>query len=222
MTQRYEISVGIIGVGALGAALGSQLSRANVEVVLANSRGRASLENIANAMGPTVRAGTVKDAAEMEIVVLAIPWSAIPDVLGQIADWEGRILVDPTNPPTDGAARQAKEALSSSEIVARIAPGAHVVKAFNTLPAEVIASDPAVAGGRRVIFLSGDSLRAKREIERLLARLGFAALDLGPLREGGLFQQPSRGPLPMVDLVRLATYRSAPDSFDVAAERWRG
>lgn len=218
MTQRYEISVGIIGTGALGAALGGQLSRANVEVVLANSRGRASLEDIASAMGPTVRAGTVREAAETEIVFLAIPWSALPDVLGQIADWEGRILVDPTNPPADSAARQAKEALSSSEIVARMAPGAHVVKAFNTLPADVIAADPAVAGGRRVIFLSGDSIRAKREIERLLARLGFASVDLGPLREGGRFQQPSRGPLPMIDLVRLASYR--PDSviLDEAAE----
>ena len=69
-----------------------------------------------------------------------------------------------------------------------------------------------------MIFLSGDSARAKREIERLLARLGFAAVDLGPLREGGLFQQPMRGPLPMIDLVRLASYRSDHDNFDEAAE----
>jgi 8-hydroxy-5-deazaflavin:NADPH oxidoreductase len=82
-----------------------------------------------------------------------------------------------------------------------VAP-ARVVKAANTLAAEVLASDPHEAGGRRVIFLSGDDLDAKAEVTALFENAGFFAIDLGGLRAGGELQQV-RGPLAGVNLVRL-------------------
>jgi predicted dinucleotide-binding enzyme len=92
---------------------------------------------------------------------------------------------------------------TSSEVVAEQAPGARLVKAFNTLPPPVLAADPRQAGGARVIFLSGDDGAAKTTVRALLQRLGFAAVDLGGLVSGGRLQQFPGGPLPALNLIKL-------------------
>jgi predicted dinucleotide-binding enzyme len=71
------------------------------------------------------------------------------------------------------------------------------------LPAAVLARPPAEAGGKRVIFYSGDNERAKRKVAMLISRMGFAAIDLGSLAEGGRIQQPPGGALAMLNLVQL-------------------
>jgi len=76
------------------------------------------------------------------------------------------------------------------------------VKAFNTLPAALLATDPSQNGGRRVLFLSGNEPGANSEIANLIERLGFAAIDLGRLSEGGRLQQ-FEAVLPRLNLVRL-------------------
>ena len=87
--------------------------------------------------------------------------------------------------------------------MSELSPGAQLVKAFNTLPPELLAAEPMQAGGRRVIFYSGDHLRAKIEVGRLIARLGFAGIDLGPLASGGRLQQFPDGVLWGQNLIRL-------------------
>jgi predicted dinucleotide-binding enzyme len=91
---------------------------------------------------------------------------------------------------------------TSSNVVAELVAGARVVKAANTLGAAVLGGDPHVAGGRRVIFLSGDDDEAKSEVARLFEKAGFSVIDLGGLRDGGEMQQV-HGPLAGVDLIRL-------------------
>ena len=111
------------------------------------------------ALGDGVSAGTVKDAAAADIVVVAVMWPQVPQAVEGL-DWEGRIVIDPTNDfdPSDLDGR------TSSEVVADLVAPARVVKAANTLGAAVLGSDPHQAGGQRVIFLSGDDAEAKSEV----------------------------------------------------------
>jgi hypothetical protein len=81
--------------------------------------------------------------------------------------------------------------------------GARVVKAFNTLPAAVLASDPHSNGGRRVLFISGDDATAKQEVAQLIDRIGFVAIDLGDFEMGRRLQQFPGGPLAGINTVQF-------------------
>jgi len=190
-------SVGIIGAGRIGQAMARTALRAGREVVIANSRGPQSLSAVREALGQGVSAGTVKDASATDIVVLAVPWAQVSQAVAGL-EWDGRIVVDPTNDfdPSDLDGR------TSSEVVAELVAPAPVVKAANTLVAAVLGSDPHEAGGQRVIFLSGDDGDAKSEVIALFADAGFFVVDLGGLREGARMQQV-RAPLAGLNLIRL-------------------
>jgi len=177
-------SVGIIGAGRIGQAMAQTALRAGRQVVIANSRGPESLSSVVAALGDGVSAGTVKDAAAADIVVLAVMWPQVPQAVEGL-DWEGRIVIDPTNDFDPGDL----DGRTSSEVVADLLGAARVVKAANTLVAAVLGSDPHQAGGQRVIFLSGDDAEAKSEVVALFEDAGFFVVDLGGLREGGQMQQ---------------------------------
>lgn len=196
--------VGIIGAGAIGQAVAVLLLSVGIHVVMCNRRGPDSLTDIVSRLGPGATAATLQEVAQPEIIFLAVPWPQVPIALGDITDLEGRILIDATNPvdpPDDRIADLGGR--TSSEIVAELAYGARVVKAFNTLPAGILATGPNHAAGRRVIFFSGDHVPAKAEVGRLIGRMGFAGVDIGKLAEGGRLQQFPGGPLPNLELVRL-------------------
>jgi hypothetical protein len=190
-------SVGIIGAGRIGQVMAQIARRAGRQVVIANSHGPESLAGVVQGLGDGVSAGTVRDATAAEIVVLAVMWPDVPQAIAGL-EWEGRILIDPTNDfdPSDLDGR------TSSEIVAELVAPARVVKAGNTFAADVLGADPHQAGGQRVIFLSGDDGQAKSEVGGLFEDAGFFILDLGGLREGGRMQQ-FRAPLAGHNLVRL-------------------
>jgi predicted dinucleotide-binding enzyme len=191
-------SVGIIGAGRIGQAMAQIARRAGRPVVIANSRGPESLTSVVQELGEGVSAGTVKEAAAADIVVLAVMWPDVPQAVGGL-EWEGRIVIDPTNDfdPSDLNGR------TSSEVVADLVAPARLVKAGNTLAAAVLGSDPHQAGGQRVIFLSGDEAQAKSEVVALFEDAGFFVVDLGGLREGGQIQQVG-APLAGHNLIRLA------------------
>jgi 8-hydroxy-5-deazaflavin:NADPH oxidoreductase len=190
-------SVGIIGAGRIGQAMAKIARRAGRQVVIANSRGPESLTPVVQDLGDGVSAGTVKDAAAADIVVLAVMWPDVPRAVEGL-EWEGRILIDPTNDfdPSDLDGR------TSSEVVADLVAPARVVKAGNTLAAAVLGSDPHEAGGQRVMFLSGDDADAKSDAGGLFEDAGFFVVDLGGLREGGQMQQAG-APLAGHNLIRL-------------------
>jgi predicted dinucleotide-binding enzyme len=188
--------IGIIGAGRLGQAMARTALRAGRSVVIANSRGPDSLTSVVSELGERVRAGTVNEAAAARIVVLAVPWDHVHSAVDGI-DWNGQIVIDATN---DWAADDL-QGRTSSEIVADLVAPAPVVKAANTLGADVLASDPHEAGGRRVIFFSGDDADAKKEVAALFEDAGFAAVDLGDLVTGGEMQQIHH-PLAGLNLIR--------------------
>jgi 8-hydroxy-5-deazaflavin:NADPH oxidoreductase len=192
----------IIGSGAIGRALASQFARKGIDVLLTNRRGPASLIDMAAELGPSVTAVTLPYALRADVVVLAVPFGAVGEAIRDSGAWDGRIVVDATNAidfpsftPMDLGGRP------STEIIAEAVPGARVVKAFNTLPAAVLAADPAQHGRRRVVFLSGNDASANAAIADLIERLGFAAIDLGLLSEGGRLQQFG-GVFPTLDLTK--------------------
>jgi 8-hydroxy-5-deazaflavin:NADPH oxidoreductase len=189
--------VGIIGAGRLGQAMARTARRAGREVVIANSRGPESLASVVSALGEGISAGTVDEASSAGIVVIAVPWDHVPEAV-QGLTWNSQIVIDATN---DWAGDDL-QGRTSSELVADLVAGARVVKAANTLGAEVLGSDPQEAGGRRVIFVSGDDADAKAEVVALFQDAGFAAIDLGDLATGGAMQQIHH-PLAGVNLIRL-------------------
>jgi len=197
MNAQNDMTVGIIGAGRLGQAMARTALRAGRTVAIANSRGAESLASVVSALGNGVSAGTVDEAASARIVVIAVPWDRVPEAV-QGLDWKSQVVVDATN---DWAADDL-QGRTSSELVADLVAGARLVKAANTLSAEVLGSDPHQTGGQRVIFISGDDADAKAEVVALFQDAGFAAIDLGDLATGGAMQQIHH-PLAGVNLIRL-------------------
>jgi predicted dinucleotide-binding enzyme len=190
-------SVGIIGAGRLGQAMARTAQRAGRSVVIANSHGPESLASVVSTLGEGVSAGTVSEAAAAGVVVIAVPWGRVPAAV-QGLDWDGQVVIDATN---DWAADDL-QGRTSSELVADLVAGARLVKAANTLGADVLASDPHEAGGQRVLFISGNDAEAKTEAVALFQDAGFATIDLGDLAAGGAMQQIHH-PLAGVNLIRL-------------------
>src|SRR4051794_4030648 len=190
--------IGIIGAGRIGQAMARVALRAGRPVVISNSRGPETLASVLETLGDGVSAGTVEQASTAPTVVLAVPWGNVRDAV-QGLEWNTQIVVDATNDfdPSDLNDR------ISSEVVADLVSPARVVKGANTFEAALLASDPQEAGGRRVIFLSGDDADAKSEVTALFENAGFVTIDLGGLVAGGLMQQV-RGPLAGVNLIRVS------------------
>lgn len=199
------MKIGIIGVGAIGGALAGHLARAGHDLLLGNSRGGDALAALAASLGPRVRAVKREEAAQADLVFLAVPWEHVPAALKGLPAWNDRILVDATNPVVQPGFRLAElDGRSSTEVVASLAPGARVVKAGNTLLAAVLASDPRQAGGNRVLFMCGDDAQGKEVVKKLFEDIGFAPIDLGTLATGARLQQFPGGPLPALNLVKLS------------------
>ncbi|MCY1745312.1 NADPH-dependent F420 reductase [Ensifer sp. SL37] len=179
----------IIGSGAIGSALAERFHAAGIDAVIANTRGAASLQTITDKFGSTVKAAELEQALHSDVIILAVPYDAVPQVAKRKSDWEGRIIVDATN-AIDFPAFKPRDlgGRLSSELVAELFPGAELVKAFNTLPAAVLAADPVKESGRRVLFLSGNFPEARTKVADLIARLGFAPSDLGSFKTSGSLQ----------------------------------
>jgi 8-hydroxy-5-deazaflavin:NADPH oxidoreductase len=158
--------------------------RAGRTVLVANSRGPDSLTSVVSELGDGVTAGTRHEAAAAGIVVIAVPWDRVPAAVKGL-EWNSQIVIDATN----NWSADDLHGRTSSEIVADLVAGARVVKAANTLSAEVLASDPQEAGGQRVTFLSDDDAEAKSVVVALFQDAGFTVVDLGDLATGGLMQQ---------------------------------
>jgi predicted dinucleotide-binding enzyme len=194
---------GIIGAGNIAQAIAPHLLRAGHQVMLSNTKGPQTLQTIVTSLGDGAKAGTSKEAAEADVVLLALPWTELPSLKG-LTDWTNRIVVDATNCYITLAPDFKTADLSgrpSSEVVAGYVPGARLVKAFNTLYAKILAKNPQEANGKRVIFISGDDQEAKSEVRDTIESMGFAAVDLGSIAEGSKLQQ-TKGPLAALNLIK--------------------
>lgn len=197
------MKIAIIGAGAIGSAIARKLAHNGIKASIANSRGPQSLQALIDELGPHIKAVSVEEAAQADLVFVAVNWVRLSAALKDLGSWNGRILVDANN-AVEVPSLQAVDigGRASSEVVAELAPGARVVKAFNHLDALVLDADPQVEDGRRVLFLAGEDADAKKTVSDLIARLGFAPVDLGGVNEGRLVQFPG-GPLAILNLVKF-------------------
>jgi len=191
------MEIGTIGAGAFAQAFAKRALKAGHKVKLSNHRGPDSLREIVSQLGSAASAASKVEAAACEMVLLAVPWDNVPETLASLPKWNNQILIDGTN-PFHGRAGQFTLAdvgnLSTSQLVAALAPGSRVVKALNTIIVPNLEAEPAVNGAKRVLFISADDDGAKKTVESLLAGFGYSVIDLGNLRDGGLIQQAG-GPL---------------------------
>lgn len=202
------MNIAILGAGAIGSAIARNLARNGIDASIANSRGPQSLQALADELGPHIKAVSIKEAVQADIVFVAVNWNRLEAALAGLGPWNGRILIDANNavevPSFKGFDLGGR---ASSQVVAQWATGARVVKAFNHLAAEALDAGPQVEGGQRVLFVAGEDADAKKTVSDLITRLGFKAIDLGGENEGRLLQFPG-GPLAIVNLVETA----APDA----------
>lgn len=197
------MSYAIIGFGAVGQALARSFSRAGIKVAVATTRSPQAIEPTAKAIGPGVIPETLEDALSADIVLLAVPFWSHRDVAKAAVNWQGKVVIDVTN--AYGVPLSDLDSLPSSAVVAKALPGARLVKAFNHLPAGVLAQDPATADGRRVIFLSSDDEGATATVAALIEQLGYAPVSLGKIADGGQLVQArdkSWAPLIFQDLFK--------------------
>jgi predicted dinucleotide-binding enzyme len=198
-----NMSYAIIGFGNIGKALAKAFARKGIEVSVATTRDPESFASAAAAIGSTIIPNKLADAVKADIIFLAVRFEQHQDVAKALSSWQGKIIVDVTN--AYGVSPDDLGGQPSAKVVAEAFAGARLVKGFNHLVAAVIDRDPAVNGGRRVVFLASDDDIAAAEIGTLAENLGFSPIKLGGLSEGGLLIQArgnSWGHLIFKDLVK--------------------
>jgi len=197
------MSYAIIGFGKIGHALAKAFARNGIEVSVATTRDPASFASDAAAIGPTIIPKTLAEAVKADIILLAVRFESHPEVAKALPDWKGKTVIDAMNTQVP---LEELGGLPSSAFVAKVFTGARLVKGFNHLVAAVLDQDPAVHGGRRVVFLASDDDGAAAEVGALAEKLGFAPIQLGRLSEGGLLvhaRGKSWGHLIFKDLVKF-------------------
>jgi len=184
------MKVAIIGAGNVGGTLGKGLSHSGHEIVFGvRDTADTKLKELLAASGGRARAASVKDAAAAaDVVVLTVPWSAAQDALRSAGNLKGKILLDCTNPlKPDLSGLMLGFTTSGGEQVAAWAPGARVVKIFNTTGAANM-GDPVYRDGASMMLYCGDDPAAKEIAAQLASDLGFEAYDAGPLQEARLLE----------------------------------
>jgi len=197
------MSYAIIGFGKIGHALARAFARTGIEVSVASTRDPATLESDTAAIGSTIIPKTLAEAIKADIIFLAVRFESYPEVAKALPSWKGKTVVDVMN---TFATPEELHGLPSSAFVAKAFTGARLVKGFNHLAAAVLGRDPAVQGGRRVVFLASDDDGAAADIGALAKNLGFAPVTLGGLSEGGLLVHARGndwGPLIFQDLIKF-------------------
>jgi 8-hydroxy-5-deazaflavin:NADPH oxidoreductase len=198
------MSYAIIGFGKIGHALADAFSRKGIEVSVATTHDPKSFAADAAAIGPKVLPKTLAEAVKADVIFLAVRFEAHADVAKALPSWQGKTIIDVTN--AYGMPPEKLGGQPSSKAVAQAFTGARLVKGFNHLVAAVLDQDPALPGGKRVVFLASDDDGAVDQIGALAENLGFAPINLGGLSEGGLLVQArgnSWGRLIFKDLVKF-------------------
>ena len=176
------MSYAIIGFGNIGQALAKAFARRGIEVSVATTRDPESFASAAAAIGPTIIPKKLAEAVKADIVFLAVRFESHKDVAKALPSWKGKTIIDVTN--AYGFSPEELGSQPSSKVVAQAFTGARLVKGFNHLGAAVLEQDPAVHGGRRVVFLASDDDGAAAEVAALAENLGFSPIQLYGLSEG--------------------------------------
>lgn len=182
--------IGIVGSGNVGGTLGVRWAQGGHQVLFASRNPESEeMRELTGRAGGASRATTVAEAvAGSDIVVLPTPWPATREILESAGSLAGKVLIDATNPLLPRlAGLEYGTTTSGAEQVAAWAPGARVVKAFNTVGFNVMA-DPRFGDARAVLFYCGDDADAKAQARALAEELGFDVRDAGPLSQARLLE----------------------------------
>jgi NADPH-dependent F420 reductase len=177
------VRIGILGTGGVGSVLGVKWAKAGHQVLFgsrspAAPRGHELLAHAGQLSNVTSLAEAAKNS---EVIVIAVPWAAVVETLALIGPCEGKVVIDCVNPLKHDLSGLATETLSASEYVAQWLPAARVVKAFNTASTKVMLN-PEFDGAPATMFYCGDDADAKIAVQTLVADIGFAPVDAGPLQ----------------------------------------
>lgn len=176
------MNITIVGTGNMGKALAARFAKAGHRLTIV-SRDPAHAASLAAEVGARAASDSaaVRDA---EVVVVATPYEEAVPALRKLGNLAGKVVVDITNPLTaDYMGLTIGHSSSAAEEIAKALSGAEVVKAFNTVFAQVLQEGGDFGGGNTVqVFYAGDSVRAKQVVEALIKSIGFAAIDAGPLK----------------------------------------
>jgi predicted dinucleotide-binding enzyme len=187
-----QMKLAIFGAGSVGGALGARLAAAGYEIHYGDTNPQSEkTRKLLSEIGANARAGTVAEAArDAEVIILATPWEAVETALHAAGDLTGKIIVDCTNPLRMGASGLELTLgydTSGAEQIAALAPGAHVVKAFNQTGYANMAQ-PAYGDRRAVMFVCGDDAVSRAKVRKLSEAVGFETIDAGVLRVARLLE----------------------------------
>ena len=179
------MKIGILGSGLMGGKLGTIFARAGNEVVFSYARSKQKLEKLARGAKGKARAGTPDEAARgADVVLLAVHWSRMDDVLKQAGDLSGKVIVTCSLPMNeDDTGLVIAHTSSGAEELAKKVPRARVVSAFGTVPSEVLfpVFETKRKGKRPSLLYCGDDEGAKEVTVGLIREVGFEPEDAGPL-----------------------------------------
>ncbi len=184
------MTIGIIGSGNVGGTLGTRWAKAGHDIVYGTRNPEAEdIQQLVAQGGGKARAATHKEAVRAgDALLLAMPWKVAQSVLEGLGDFGGKVLIDATNPLLpDLSGLDTGTATSAGEKVAGWARGAKVVKAFNTIGANIMAN-PSFGSEKPALCYCGDDPQAKQAVHQLAEDIGFEPLDVGPLAQARLLE----------------------------------
>lgn len=188
------MKIGMIGAGNVGGSLAQALAAKGYEIVFGVRDPQSEkIQALLREMGESAQATAIADAvAQTEVIILATPWNATQDAIAAAGDWQGKILIDTTNPIALGMEGLAQglvigHTTSAAEEIAQWATGARVVKAFNNIGANCYAN-PQFGGIPATAFICGDDAEAKQVVSQLAEAIGFAVVDTGNLPHARLLE----------------------------------
>jgi predicted dinucleotide-binding enzyme len=185
-------TLGIVGSGMIGGTVAKLAVAAGYDVVLSNSRGPDTLQELVSDLGPLARAGTREEAAAGDIVLVSIPIKSYPTLSS--VTLTGKVVMDTGNyyPKRDGDVPElSAKTLTDTEYFVRFVPGAEVVKVFNNIFYKHLLNlaRPVGTADRSALPIVGDSPAAKAMVTQFLDSIGYDSVDAGVLSEGWR-QQP--------------------------------
>jgi len=183
------MKIGIFGAGDVGGTLGKRWRQKGHEIMfgIRNLQSR-NIQKLIQ-MDENFKVGDIREASAFgDVIVFAIPWTAVEETILSAGNLSGKILIDPTNPLTQDLKRLALDDISVAEKIAKLANTTAVVKAFNAIGARTL-NNPIFDSERADLFICGDDIHAKRVVEELATDIGFDVVDVGPLVNARMLEQ---------------------------------